>query len=128
MKTIAVLLLLVLSAHTGLGFINPTTPVRSTASRPFFVAPSSETSLETTDGEQVAITNVPIRHFLSTSSMAGFITGAIGVIGQAVAVADDDYELAELPPAWVPAIFGVVLLAGVGLLTSSLGNVMDEGE
>lgn len=27
---------------------------------------------------------------------------------------------------YVPAIFGVVLLAGVGVLTSSLGNVMDE--
>lgn len=28
---------------------------------------------------------------------------------------------------YIPAIFGVVLLAGVGVLTSSLGDVMDEG-
>ena len=27
---------------------------------------------------------------------------------------------------YIPAIFGVVLLAGVGILTSSLGDVMDE--
>ena len=35
-------------------------------------------------------------------------------------------ELAELPPPYIPVIFGLGLLAGVGLLTSSLGNVMDE--
>jgi len=127
MKTIAVLLLLALSAHIGLGFTNPTSPVRSTAPRSLFVAPSSETFLETTDGEQIASTNAsPIRPFSSMSSMAGFVTGAIGVIGQAVA--EDEYELAELPPVWVPALFGVGLIAGVGLLTASLGNVMDEGE
>jgi hypothetical protein len=27
---------------------------------------------------------------------------------------------------YIPAIFGVVLLAGVGILTTSLGDVMDE--
>ena len=43
-------------------------------------------------------------------------------------MASDDYEIAELPPPYVPAIFGVVLLAGVGVLTASLGDVMDEGE
>ena len=30
------------------------------------------------------------------------------------------------PLRYIPAIFGVVLLAGVGILTSSLGDVMDE--
>ena len=125
MKTIAVLLLLALSAHTGLCFTNPTSPVRSTAPRSLFVAPSSETFLETTDAEQIANTNAPSRHF-SSASLVGFVTGAIGVIGQAVA--EDEYELAELPPVWVPALFGVVLIGGIGLLTASLGNVMDEGE
>lgn len=41
-------------------------------------------------------------------------------------MAAEEIEIAELPPPYVPAIFGVVLLAGVGLLTSSLGNVYDE--
>lgn len=45
-------------------------------------------------------------------------------VGAAVAV--EELEIAELPPPYVPALFGVALLAGVGLLTSSLGNVMDE--
>jgi hypothetical protein len=40
--------------------------------------------------------------------------------------ATDDVEIAELPPVYVPALFGVALLVGVGLLTGSLGNVMDE--
>lgn len=37
-----------------------------------------------------------------------------------------EYEAVGLPPPYVPALFGVALLGGVGLLTGSLGNVMDE--
>ncbi|KAG7337225.1 hypothetical protein IV203_036293 [Nitzschia inconspicua] len=55
---------------------------------------------------------------------AGFVSGLVGFVTQGIAA--DDYELAELPPPYIPAIFGVVLLAGVGILTSSLGDVMDE--
>ena len=40
--------------------------------------------------------------------------------------ATEEYEIAELPPVYVPALFGVALLVGVGVLTGSLGNVMDE--
>ena len=39
---------------------------------------------------------------------------------------ETDLEIAELPPPYVPALFGVALLVGVGVLTGSLGNVMDE--
>ena len=35
------------------------------------------------------------------------------VIGQVAAA--DEYELAELPPPYVPAIFGLVLLVGVAI-------------
>jgi len=38
----------------------------------------------------------------------------------------DDVEVAELPPVYVPIIFAIVILAGVGLLTSSLGDVYTE--
>lgn len=38
----------------------------------------------------------------------------------------EDYEVAELPPPIVPVVFGIGLLVGVGLLTGSLGDVMDE--
>jgi hypothetical protein len=35
-------------------------------------------------------------------------------------------EVGDLPPPYIPVIFSLVLVAGVGWLTSSLGNVMDE--
>ena len=41
-------------------------------------------------------------------------------------MAAEELEIAELPPVYVPVLFGVALVVGVGLLTSSLGNVMDE--
>ena len=44
----------------------------------------------------------------------------------ATLIAENDMEIAELPPPYVPALFGVALLVGVGVLTGSLGNVMDE--
>jgi hypothetical protein len=62
---------------------------------------------------------------LSGASIAGFSTGIVGFISQAMA--EDDFEIAELPPPFIPVLFGIVLIAGVGVLTASLGNVMDEG-
>mmetsp|Transcript_12141 Transcript_12141/g.29309 ORF Transcript_12141/g.29309 Transcript_12141/m.29309 type:complete len:185 (-) Transcript_12141:204-758(-) len=59
------------------------------------------------------------------SKIAGWVTGLGAFVANGIA-ADEAMEVAELPPPYVPAIFGVVLLAGVGILTSSLGNVMDE--
>ena len=59
-------------------------------------------------------------------SFTGIVTGLSCFVARGMAA--DDYEIAELPPPYVPALFGVVLLVGVGLLTSSLGNVMDEGK
>ena len=38
----------------------------------------------------------------------------------------DDVEVAELPPVYVPILFAIVILVGVGLLTSSLGDVYNE--
>lgn len=38
----------------------------------------------------------------------------------------DDYELVDLPPPWVPLAFAAGLVVGVGLLTSSLGDVIDD--
>ncbi len=102
MKRIAAILLLVMSAHSCLGFTGPHSPiVKSAASGLFKSSP------------------------LTTASVAGIVTGAVGFIGQVAAA--EELELAELPPPYVPAVFAFVLLAGVGLLTSSLGNVMDEG-
>ena len=56
--------------------------------------------------------------------VAGLVSGLCGYVARGMA---EDVEYAELPPPYVPAIFGVVLLAGVGFLTVSLGDVMQEG-
>lgn len=59
-----------------------------------------------------------------TSKVAGWVSGLCGYVARGMA---EDIEYADLPPPYVPAIFGVVLLAGVGILTASLGDVMEEG-
>ncbi len=46
----------------------------------------------------------------------------------AESIAGDELEIAELPPVYVPIIFAIGVIGGVGVLTASLGNVMDEGE
>lgn len=101
-----------------LGFATPVS-ARSLASRPLFVDPSTQASL----GADESLVNIPLKR-LSSASLAGIITGITGFVGQVLA--EDEYEMAELPPAYIPALFGVVLLGGVGFLTLSLGNVMDE--
>ena len=58
------------------------------------------------------------------SKCAGLISGLSGFVARGMA---EDMEYAELPPPYVPALFGVVLLAGIGVLTASLGDVMTEG-
>lgn len=57
------------------------------------------------------------------SKVAGLVSGLCGFVARGMA---EDVEYAELPPPYVPALFGVVLLAGVGILTVSLGDVMQE--
>eukprot|EP00984_Skeletonema_dohrnii_P038141 scaffold41023_cov122-Skeletonema_dohrnii-CCMP3373.AAC.2 len=38
----------------------------------------------------------------------------------------DDLEVTELPPPFVPVIFAIVVIGGVGVLTASLGDVYTE--
>ena len=67
------------------------------------------------------------RRGILAPSAVGIATGLCSFVFRGMA-ASEDVEFAELPPPYVPAIFAVVLLAGVGLLTASLGDVLDEGE
>ena len=120
-KSMLLLLVLMLLAQTALAFTNPSRLTRSVESGLLFAKSSSSQSSHGRHGELFAIPKQ------SLPPVFGFITGSVGLIAQGVAAADD-YELAELPPPYVPAIFGIILLAGVGVLTSSLGNVMDEGK
>eukprot|EP00581_Thalassiosira_minuscula_P016951 CAMPEP_0183712784 /NCGR_PEP_ID=MMETSP0737-20130205/7849_1 /TAXON_ID=385413 /ORGANISM="Thalassiosira miniscula, Strain CCMP1093" /LENGTH=163 /DNA_ID=CAMNT_0025941481 /DNA_START=129 /DNA_END=620 /DNA_ORIENTATION=- len=62
---------------------------------------------------------------LLESLFAGCVTFMATTPLSAFAAADD-LELAELPPVYVPILFAIGVLGGVGVLTASLGNVMDE--
>lgn len=43
-----------------------------------------------------------------------------------VSFAATEVELADLPPPWIPVVFGLGLVVGVGLLTGSLGDVIEQ--
>ncbi|KAL3811538.1 hypothetical protein ACHAXA_010314 [Cyclostephanos tholiformis] len=53
---------------------------------------------------------------MTTTPLASIAAESIG----------DELEIAELPPVYVPIIFAIGVIGGVGVLTASLGNVMDE--
>ena len=66
----------------------------------------------------------------TTNPRVGTIASSIAtlpLIIPNIVSAADDYEVAELPPVYVPILFAIGILGGVGVLTASLGDVMDEG-
>ena len=66
---------------------------------------------------------------LRQSLIAGCITFVTTTtpLSAFAAEALDELEIEELPPVYVPILFAIGVLGGVGVLTASLGNVMDEG-
>lgn len=60
---------------------------------------------------------------LKQSLLAGCITFLTTTPFAAFA---DDLEVTELPPPYVPVIFGILVIGGVGVLTASLGDVYTE--
>lgn len=62
--------------------------------------------------------------FRPCAIVGGVASGVLTVVP--TALAGEEIEMAELPPVWIPVVFGLVLLVGVGLLTGSLGSVIDE--
>jgi len=63
---------------------------------------------------------------LKQSLLAGCITFLTTTPFSAFAESADDLEIVDLPPVFVPILFAIGVLGGVGVLTASLGNVMDE--
>mmetsp|Transcript_20421 Transcript_20421/g.24543 ORF Transcript_20421/g.24543 Transcript_20421/m.24543 type:complete len:172 (+) Transcript_20421:114-629(+) len=86
------------------------------------------TSRETQQQQPQQLPNNTGSSRMMFSSMTGLGVAALSSSPMvALAQVDpDDYEIAQLPPVWVPAVFAVALLIGVGVLTSSLGDVMSE--
>ncbi|KAL7571770.1 hypothetical protein ACA910_002861 [Epithemia clementina (nom. ined.)] len=102
---------------------NPLTPPHSLAAHPPCDDDETAAALSSRLHEFVP-QSLPI---LTCSSMtAWFIMASHALPVLAAAAEDGEVVLETLPPPYVPALFGVGLLVGVGLLTSSLGNVMDE--
>lgn len=65
----------------------------------------------------------------ATTLLSQFVVHPYSSSAMATVLLSDESEVSvvtELPPTYVPVAFGLVLLVGVALLTSSLGNVMDE--
>jgi len=64
-----------------------------------------------------------------SAGITGLTTGWLSFAASAMADyytdgASDDLEIESLPPPYVPIIFAIVIIGGVGVLTSSLGDVM----
>jgi len=56
---------------------------------------------------------------------AGLLSASL-LLTPMAAVASTEVELADLPPPYIPVAFGLILIVGVGVLTGSLGDVIDE--
>lgn len=60
-----------------------------------------------------------------TKSLPPFVAGLTTATTSVLAL-EDDIEIAELPPVWVPIVFAIAIMVGSGLLTMSLGDVYNE--
>jgi hypothetical protein len=60
-----------------------------------------------------------------TKSLPPFVAGLTTATTSVLAI-EDDIEIAELPPVWVPIVFAIAIMVGSGILTMSLGDVYNE--
>jgi len=88
-------------------------------------APVSQTEISRNRGFALRASQQEHNDLFRESKTAA-VASCLAFLPVGATLAADELEIAELPPVYVPVLFGVVLLVGVGLLTSSLGNVMDE--
>lgn len=108
----------------------PTTTTKTTTTN-ILQLPQQPSSSDNESSSHTAINvstaNPPIgtRNNLQQSLLNGCIFFLTTTPLSALAAAED-LEVAELPPVYVPVIFAIAILGGVGVLTASLGNVMDE--
>lgn len=60
-----------------------------------------------------------------TKALPSFVAGLTTATTSVLAI-EDDIEIAELPPVWVPIVFAIAIMVGSGILTMSLGDVYNE--
>ena len=71
------------------------------------------------------VTGMMNAHFATIG--AGLVVAAGSLFAWVPAAwASTEVEMADLPPPYVPVIFGFAVVAGVGVLTGSLGDVINE--
>jgi hypothetical protein len=88
---------------------------------PLFLSPAEEPSAD----ESVVSTRNHSPASRYSTAAAGLASAIFAFVPTAMA-AYDEAELAELPNPIVPVIFSVGLLVGVGVLTGTLGDVIDQ--
>lgn len=86
-------------------------------------APNQLQSIVRQNLDQIMENSPSSSSVLSTSAAAGmFLTPSVANAFETL----DDVEVAELPPVYVPILFAIAIMIGVGVLTSSLGDVYTE--
>ena len=121
MISVKLISLLIILYH-AMAFV-PTSQMFSRTSQRFFVVTDQRFASKSSNDELT----VPHHRGLATSAAAAGL-GAFFQVGSAAALAAEELDIVELPPPYVPALFGLVLIVGVGVLTSSLGDVYTEGK
>lgn len=85
---------------------------------------------QTMTNDDIQLTNLESKSTTTTAVTTAITTLLLSSPTTVLAAVEDanleDIEIAELPPVWVPIVFAIVILGGVGLLTSSLGDVYTE--
>jgi hypothetical protein len=90
---------------------------------PHFLSPTEESSSANDSDESVSGRNYILASRYFTA--AGLASAIFAFVPSAMAAAEE-IEMAELPPPFVPVLFSLGLLVGVGVLTGSLGDVIDQ--
>eukprot|EP00585_Thalassiosira_rotula_P006915 CAMPEP_0196146972 /NCGR_PEP_ID=MMETSP0910-20130528/24281_1 /TAXON_ID=49265 /ORGANISM="Thalassiosira rotula, Strain GSO102" /LENGTH=161 /DNA_ID=CAMNT_0041409277 /DNA_START=39 /DNA_END=524 /DNA_ORIENTATION=+ len=108
-------------------FTTPRTQQPTTTAKNRLQSPTEQQQPPSLNDAELTSTNSPPAG-ISDSLKQSLLTGCIAFLTTTPlsAFAADDLEIAELPPVYVPILFAIGVLGGVGVLTASLGNVMDE--
>jgi hypothetical protein len=87
---------------------------------PLFLSPTKESS-----GDESIVSGRSPSLASRYSTAAGLASAFLAFVPTAMAMTEE-IEMAELPNPIVPVIFSVGLLVGVGVLTGTLGDVIDQ--
>mmetsp|Transcript_15881 Transcript_15881/g.18788 ORF Transcript_15881/g.18788 Transcript_15881/m.18788 type:complete len:172 (+) Transcript_15881:47-562(+) len=85
----------------------------------------SAESSSSSSSQEHETSSIAKRFAVSTTTMGMILLPMVAATYPMMAAAEE-YEVAELPPPYIPVFFAILILGGVGWLTSSLGNVIDE--